>query len=595
LTAAAVVIPKAMAYGTIAGLPVQVGLYTAFLPMVIYAALGTSRPLSVSTTTTIAILTGGLLSQVAPAGDPATLISALATLTLLVGGILILASCLRLGFIANFISEPVLIGFKAGIGLVIVVDQLPKILGIHFEKGPIFHNLISLVKGLPETSLATLCVGTAMIAILVGMERFRPHAPAPLIAVAAGIAGMGLLGLQGLGVESVGQIPRGLPSLSWPDFSLVEELWPGALGIAVMSFTETIAAGRAFSTSEEPPLRANQELLATGIANAGGALLGAMPAGGGTSQTAVNRLAGARTQLAEMVTAGATLLTMLLLAPLIGLMPGATLGAVVIVYSIGLIEPAEFRAILKVRRMEFFWGRLRPSWGSFLGNAQGDPRRHRSLAGGPGVPGGESACPRFRAQAGNERLPAPTEREKTQLYAQRYIPHLPAAGEVIIFDRSWYNRAGVERVMGFCTEEQARNFLNMVPLMEKVLVQSGIVLVKYWLEVSAEEQTRRLEGRIGDGRKIWKLSPMDLASYTRWDDYTRARDEMFAATDTPWAPWYVARSDDKRRARLNIISHLLGTIPYKKVLRDKITLPKRQAGHKYTSPKYPFKFIPEVD
>jgi polyphosphate kinase 2 len=204
----------------------------------------------------------------------------------------------------------------------------------------------------------------------------------------------------------------------------------------------------------------------------------------------------------------------------------------------------------------------------------------------------ERVSPRvFRVVA----LPAPTEREKTQLYAQRYIPHLPAAGEVIIFDRSWYNRAGVERVMGFCTEEQARNFLNMVPLMEKVLVQSGIVLVKYWLEVSAEEQTRRLEGRIGDGRKIWKLSPMDLASYTRWDDYTRARDEMFAATDTPWAPWYVARSDDKRRARLNIISHLLGTIPYKKVLRDKITLPKRQAGHKYTSPKYPFKFIPEVD
>jgi high affinity sulfate transporter 1 len=355
LTAAAVVIPKAMAYGTIAGLPVQVGLYTAFLPMLIYAVLGTSRPLSVSTTTTIAILTGVLLGQVVPGGDPASLMSALATLTLLVGGMLVLASCLRLGFIANFISEPVLTGFKAGIGLVIVVDQLPKILGIHFPKGGFFQNIIAMIGAVPGTSLATLCVGVVMIAILLGIERFRPHAPAPLIAVAAGIAGMGLLGLQDYGVETVGQIPRGLPSFSWPDLSLVAQLWPGALGIAVMSFSETIAAGRAFAKSEEPSIRANQELLATGLANAGGALLGAMPGGGGTSQTAVNRLAGARTQVAEMVTAGATLLTMLLFAPLISLMPGATLGAVVIVYSIGLIKPSEFRSILKIRRMEFLW------------------------------------------------------------------------------------------------------------------------------------------------------------------------------------------------------------------------------------------------
>jgi len=355
LTAAAVVIPKGMAYATIAGLPVQVGLYTVFLPMLIYAALGTSRPLSVSTTTTIAILTGVLLSQVAPGGDPASLISALATLGLLVGGMLVVASFLRLGFIANFISEPVLIGFKAGIGLVIVVDQIPKLLGIHFQKGGFLHNLIAIVGGLPETLMATLAVGAVMIAILVGIEWFRPRAPAPLIAVALGIAGMGLLGLHTLGVKSVGQIPRGLPSFSWPDFSLVAALWPGALGIAVMSFTETIAAGRAFAKSEEPPIRPNQELLATGLANAGGALLGAMPSGGGTTQTAVNRLAGARSQLAEMVTASAALVTMFLLAPLISLMPEATLAAVVIVYSIGLIKPAEFRAILKVRRMEFFW------------------------------------------------------------------------------------------------------------------------------------------------------------------------------------------------------------------------------------------------
>jgi polyphosphate kinase 2 len=202
----------------------------------------------------------------------------------------------------------------------------------------------------------------------------------------------------------------------------------------------------------------------------------------------------------------------------------------------------------------------------------------------------ERVSPRvFRVLA----LPAPTEREKTQMYGQRYISQLPAAGEVIIFDRSWYNRAGVERVMGFCTEEQAKGFLKIVPTFEKLMVDSGIILLKYWLEVSPEEQTRRLEGRIGDGRKIWKLSPMDLASYDRWDDYSRARDEMFAATDTPWAPWFVAKSDDKRRARLNIITHLLSKIPYKKVFHDKVKLPKRQMGKKYKSPDYPFKFIPE--
>jgi sulfate permease, SulP family len=371
LTAAAVVIPKAMAYATIAGLPVQVGLYTVFLPMLIYAALGTSRPLSVSTTTTIAILTGVLLGQVVPGGNTASLMSALATLGLLVGGMLVLASFLRLGFIANFISEPVLIGFKAGIGLVIVMDQIPKLLGIHFQKGGFLHNLLAILGGLPETSIATLAVGAVMIAILVGIERFRPRAPAPLIAVAIGIVGMGLLGLHALGVKSVGQIPRGLPSFIWPDFSLVAALWPGAMGIAVMSFSETIAAGRAFIKSEEPPIRANQELLATGLANAGGALLGAMPAGGGTTQTAVNRLAGARSQLAEMVTAAAALVTMFLLAPVIGLMPEATLAAVVIVYSIGLIKPVEFRAILKVRRMEFLWALAAFAGVVLLGTLQG--------------------------------------------------------------------------------------------------------------------------------------------------------------------------------------------------------------------------------
>jgi polyphosphate kinase len=203
----------------------------------------------------------------------------------------------------------------------------------------------------------------------------------------------------------------------------------------------------------------------------------------------------------------------------------------------------------------------------------------------------ERVSPRvFRVVA----LSAPTEREKTQMYVQRYLPHFPAAGEIVIFDRSWYNRAGVERVMEFCTEEEARGFLRAVPLVEKAMVESGIILLKYWLEVSPEEQTRRLEGRIHDGRKTWKLSPMDLKSYSRWYDYSRARDEMFAATDTTWAPWFVARSDDKKRARLNIIRHLLSHIPYKIAPREKVKLPNRQKAGGYRESDYPFKFIPET-
>ena len=201
----------------------------------------------------------------------------------------------------------------------------------------------------------------------------------------------------------------------------------------------------------------------------------------------------------------------------------------------------------------------------------------------------ERVSPRvFRVVA----LPAPTEREKTQMYGQRYLPHLPAGGEIVIFDRSWYNRAGVERVMGFCSEEQARGFLKMVPLFEKLMIDSGIILLKYWLEVSPEEQERRLRDRVDDGRKVWKLSPMDLKSYDRWDDYTRARDEMFAATDTKWAPWFVARSEDKKRVRLNVIRHLLERVPHKAPPASKVKLPKRKIG-RYKAAGHPFKYVPE--
>jgi polyphosphate kinase 2 len=203
----------------------------------------------------------------------------------------------------------------------------------------------------------------------------------------------------------------------------------------------------------------------------------------------------------------------------------------------------------------------------------------------------ERVSPRvFRVVA----LPAPSDREKSQMYIQRYLPHLPAAGEVVIFDRSWYNRAGVERVMGFTPEKAVNKFLKDVPAVEKAIVDSGIILLKYWLEVSPEEQTRRLESRINDARKIWKLSPMDLKSYSRWYDYSRARDDMFAATDTRFAPWYVARSEDKKRVRLNIITHLLDSIPYKKIKRDNVKLPKRGKSDGYQEPDYKYRYVKEV-
>ena len=369
LITAAVVIPKAMAYASIAGAPVEVGLYTTFLPMVLYALLGSSRPLSVSSTTTIAILAGAQLTLVAPDGAPP--LRALAMLTLLVGSILVAASVLRLGFVADFISEPVLVGFKAGIGLVIVLDQIPKLLGVHFDKGAFLHNLVALVQSVPDTSLATLAVGAGTIGLLGALERWAPRAPAPLIAVAAAVAAAWALGLPSLGVEVVGALPKGLPSLTVPDFTLAARLWPGALGIALMSFTETIAAGRAFARSDEPSPRPNRELLATGVANVGGAFFGAMPGGGGTSQTAINRLAGARSQVAALVTAGASLATMFFLAPFIGMMPQATLAAVVIVYSVSLIRPGEFLGILKIRRTEFLWALTALAGVVLLGTLEG--------------------------------------------------------------------------------------------------------------------------------------------------------------------------------------------------------------------------------
>ena len=371
LTASAVVLPKAMAYATVAGLPVAVGLYTAFIPMLIYALLGSSRVLSVSSTSTLAILAGTELGLVVPSGDPLQLLVATATLTALVGAILLLASVLRLGFVANFISTPVLTGFKCGIGLVIVLDQLPKLLGVHITKQGFFPDLWHLFQALPDSSGLTLLVALISLAILIGMERLWPHSPAPLVALAVAIAGVWLLGLQSHGLSTVGHIPQGFPAVTLPGLTLVGELLPGALGIALMSFTETIAAGRAFTRQSEAAPDANRELIATGVGNLLGSLLGAMPAGGGTSQTAVVRATGGQSQFASLVTAGVALATMWLLAPIFSLLPNATLAAVVIVYSIGLIEPQEFRAIRRIRTMEFRWAVIACLGVLLLGTLQG--------------------------------------------------------------------------------------------------------------------------------------------------------------------------------------------------------------------------------
>jgi high affinity sulfate transporter 1 len=355
LTAAAVVIPKAMAYATVAGLAPQVGLYAALVPPVAYAALGRSPVLSVSTSTTIAILVGTALGAVLPGADPARLAVAAATLSVMVGVVLVAAALLRFGFVANFISEPVLAGFKAGIGLVIVLDQVPKLLGVHIEKAGFFRDLAALVRASRGASLATLTVAVVAIGTLVALRRRVPRLPAALVVVAAGIAASAFLGLPAAGVKTIGTIPAGLPALVLPDVGLLEQLWPAALAVALMSFTETVASGRAFTREGEARPAPNAELVATGFANVLGGLTGAMPAGGGTSQTLVALRAGARTQLAGLVLGLAALATALLLAPALSLMPQAVLASIVVVYSIELVSVRDFRAILAVRRTEFVW------------------------------------------------------------------------------------------------------------------------------------------------------------------------------------------------------------------------------------------------
>jgi sulfate permease, SulP family len=370
LTAAAVIVPKAMAYATVAGLPVQTGLYTALVPLLVYALLGSSRVLSVSTTTTLAILLAAQLDPNATAADRA---SDTATLTAMVGFILLVAAVLRLGFVANFISEPVLTGFKAGIGLVIVVDQVPKMLGFHIDKGSFLHNVGEIVRHIPESAPLVVLIAVATIAGIGLLHRFAPRLPAPLVVIGAGIVAVEWLGLDARGVATVGAIPTGLPGWHWPELDLgrMESYWPAAMAIALMSFTESIAAARVFTVRGEPRPLANRELFATGAANLAGAWFGAMPAGGGTSQTAVNRHAGAHTQVAGLVTAASTVAILLLLAPVLERMPQATLAAVVVAYSVGLISVADFVAIRRIHTRESRWALVATAGVILLGTLKG--------------------------------------------------------------------------------------------------------------------------------------------------------------------------------------------------------------------------------
>jgi len=355
LTAAAVVIPKAMACAVIAGLPVESGLYTGLAAMLVYPLLGTSRSLSVSTTTTIAMMTAAEVAVIAKTGPEVAAGAVGVTLALLVGGIMILARLLRLGYIANFISTPVLTGFQAGIGVAIVVSQLKSVLGVHLTSHATLGVLAELPRTLHAVHLPTVFVGLAGIGLLLALERLFPKSPAPLVLVVLSIIAAGLFHLEALGVKLVGTVPSGLPAPQLPNFSLVGKLWPAALGIALMSLTESIAAARSFARHGDRRIDPNRELLAVGAANVAAAFFGGFPAGGGTSQTAVNDKAGARSQMAQITTAGVVVVSLLFLSRVIGLLPQASLGALVIVVSASMIKPAKFRAIRRIRLEEFIW------------------------------------------------------------------------------------------------------------------------------------------------------------------------------------------------------------------------------------------------
>ncbi|MCE3003945.1 MAG: STAS domain-containing protein [Xanthomonadaceae bacterium] len=371
LTAAAVVIPKAMAIAVIAGLPVEIGLYTALAAMLVYPLLGSSRCLSVSSTSAIGMLTATAVIAGAAASSDALPTAIAATLALLVGGFLVMARVLGLGFLANFISKPVLVGFAAGVGLTIIVGQASALLGVPMQAHDMVGILMELPGVLAQTHPWTLLLGLTGIAVLFALHHWLPRLPAPLVWIVLAVTASALLGLGDHGVRLVGAVPVGLPTLALPDLSLAAQLWPAALGVALMSFTESVAAGRAFCGRDDAPIDANRELLAIGAANLAAAVAGGMPAGGGTSQTAVADGAGARTQAAQWAAAAAVLLVLLLLSQAIGLLPKSALAALVVVVSVGMIKPAEFQAIARIRRAEWAWALVTLAGVVLIGTLEG--------------------------------------------------------------------------------------------------------------------------------------------------------------------------------------------------------------------------------
>ena len=355
LTAAAVVIPQALAYAAVAGLPVEVGLYTALAGMLAYPLLGSSRPLSVTTTSSIAMLTATEIAGLAATNPGVNPVAAAATLALLVGAALILARVLRLGFLANFISKPVLIGFQAGVWVAILVGQLKSVFGVHLTAKSTLGIVMQLPGALAQThGLTFLLAGTGIAILLVAVRR-APRFPAPLLWIAATIVASAVFGLAGMGVKTIGTVPAGLPALALPDLSLARLLWPSALGVALMSFTEGTAGARTFRAGGDPPVSTNSELVAVGAANLASAFVGGMPAGGGTSQTAVANGAGVHTQLAQWVSAAAVLATLLVASRAIALLPQPALAAVMVVTAITMIKPRTFQAIGAVRNDELMW------------------------------------------------------------------------------------------------------------------------------------------------------------------------------------------------------------------------------------------------
>jgi sulfate permease, SulP family len=355
ITTAAVVVPQALAYATIAGLPLEHGLYCALVPMAMYALLGTSRPLSVSTTSTISLLTAAAIATAPSGANPAEVASLVA---IEAGAVLLLAGAFGLGFVSDFISRPVLAGFKIGMGLTIAASQLGKILGVEVEGRTFFPKVWSALENFDQRNGWTLGLALASLVALLALKRIAPRIPGPLIVLAAGMALIATTGLEARGVATSPPVPGGLPIPWVPDLEVASAVLPAALGVALMAFVESIAAGRAFRHPDDPVVEPSRELIALGAANVAGGFFRSYGSGGGLSQTAVNDQAGARSQAAGLVTAAMTALVLLFLSSLVRYIPEASLGAIVLVAAIGLIDIPGLRSIGRVRPDDMVFGTI---------------------------------------------------------------------------------------------------------------------------------------------------------------------------------------------------------------------------------------------